>query len=397
MTGRVLFYVQHLLGIGHLKRASAISDAMVAEGLGVTIAFGGRPVPGVRFSGAGLHQLPPAGIFGRDFAILVDEEGRAVDEAWRRRRLADLLKLAEAVRPEILLFELFPFGRRQFRFELLPLLKRVRGWTPPPAVVASVRDILVRPSKPEREDETARLVRQAFDRVLVHGDPAFVPFEASFGPFAEIGDLVRYTGYVGPGSAVANGRPHRTEATTGEVIVSAGGGAVGAPLIAAALAARPRSGARDLPWRILTGPGLPEAAFREAEAAASAAGTAAPIVVERFRSDFAALLGGAALSISQAGYNTVMDLLVAGTPAILVPFAAGGESEQRERAKRLGERGFCHVVDEDDLSAETLAASIDRALKDAPRRRAMPAADFAIDGAATTARLIREMAEARCA
>ena len=41
MTHRVLFYVQHLLGIGHLKRAAILAEAMAAMGLDVTVAYGG--------------------------------------------------------------------------------------------------------------------------------------------------------------------------------------------------------------------------------------------------------------------------------------------------------------------------------------------------------------------
>ena len=38
---RVLFYVQHLLGIGHLKRAATRARACAAAGLEVTVVSGG--------------------------------------------------------------------------------------------------------------------------------------------------------------------------------------------------------------------------------------------------------------------------------------------------------------------------------------------------------------------
>ena len=41
---RAFFYVQHLLGIGHLKRAVTIARSMAAAGLEVTLASGGLPV-----------------------------------------------------------------------------------------------------------------------------------------------------------------------------------------------------------------------------------------------------------------------------------------------------------------------------------------------------------------
>jgi predicted glycosyltransferase len=38
--------------------------------------------------------------------------------------------------------ELFPFGRRQMRFELLPLLEAARARSPRPWIISSVRDVL---------------------------------------------------------------------------------------------------------------------------------------------------------------------------------------------------------------------------------------------------------------
>ena len=50
------------------------------------------------------------------------------------------------------------------------------------------------------------------------------------------------------------------------------------------------------------------------------------------------------LSISQAGYNTLIDLVQAQAPAVLVPFAAAGEQEQSLRAARMAASGAAVVV-----------------------------------------------------
>ena len=41
---RVLFHVQHLLGVGHLRRGELITRAMAARGIEGTVALGGHPV-----------------------------------------------------------------------------------------------------------------------------------------------------------------------------------------------------------------------------------------------------------------------------------------------------------------------------------------------------------------
>ncbi|MBC6416218.1 MAG: hypothetical protein GDA47_00105 [Rhodospirillales bacterium] len=46
----VLLYVQHLLGIGHLKRAALIARAAARQGLKVVVASGGMPTADTDFS-----------------------------------------------------------------------------------------------------------------------------------------------------------------------------------------------------------------------------------------------------------------------------------------------------------------------------------------------------------
>lgn len=86
----VLFYVQHLLGIGHLARASRIARAMVDAGLRVTLVTGGMPVPGFPAAGIPHVGLPPVAVADGAFKGLVDQTGTAVDQAFLDAR-RDLL------------------------------------------------------------------------------------------------------------------------------------------------------------------------------------------------------------------------------------------------------------------------------------------------------------------
>ena len=210
----------------------------------------------------------------------------------------------------------------------------------------------------------------------MHGDPSFLTLDASLPEASEISHMLDYTGYVAlplPEAAPDRGRG------TAEVLVSIGGGAVGDPLISAALAARPLSRLRERQWRILAGHNLPEDRFQHYRARAEAG-----VTIERARPDFPTLLTRTALSISQGGYNTMVEVLGAGAPAVVVPFSGAGENEQALRASVLAERGLVTVVEEAALDGPALAAGIDLALARHPSRsgpRALPA----LDGAAKTA------------
>jgi predicted glycosyltransferase len=237
-----------------------------------------------------------------------------------------------------------------------------------------VRDILVA-RKAERAAETVDTLRRFFDAVLVHGDPSLIPFGATFSAADRIADLIRYTGYVAAPAAAVPEDGHD------EVIVSAGGGAVGAPLLFAAMDARPMTPLAGHRWRFLTGPNLPDAQYARL---ASMAGE--HTIVQRFRPDFASRLHVAALSISQAGYNTTMDILASGVRAVVVPYETAGETEQRLRAEILAEKGILTLVPAADLGRERLAAAISAAAQ-SPRASVA----VSLSGAANTARFVAEL------
>ena len=186
MTPKVLFWVQHLLGIGHLKRTSTLARALAAGGFDVTVVSGGFPVPGLRLGGAKLVQLSPVRAVDVYFKVLHTEDEQPITDEWRTKRLAALMAAADSIRPDIVLTELFPFGRRQLAFELEPFLTTMRQRRA--YIACSVRDILVEPPKPERLLEMLERTERLFDRVLVHGDPSLVPFEETFPHKERLGD-----------------------------------------------------------------------------------------------------------------------------------------------------------------------------------------------------------------
>jgi predicted glycosyltransferase len=377
----VFLYVQHLLGVGHLKRAATLARAMSDAGMVVTLASGGFPASGVDFGSARFVQLPPARTADLGFRRLLDEQQKEVDDGWKARRMQALLGAWRASAAQVLVLELFPFGRRQMRFELLPLLDAAVGGRSRPLIVCSVRDILGGQRSAERQAETLLLFERYFDRVLVHSDPGLVPFERSFPPAPALGRKLAYTGYV------VDELPPAGAAGIDEVIVSAGGGAVGAQLLRTAIRSRHMSTLRGLTWRVLGGDNLDEASLLDLRRdAAAAAGSG--IIVERARADFGTLLANCRLSISQAGYNTICEAMQARARVVAVPFAEGNEVEQTLRARCFSERGLLQMVEPASLSPLALARAVDQAAA-RPRPDAVP---FDLNGARRSAALVADWA-----
>jgi predicted glycosyltransferase len=376
MAPRVLFHVQHLLGIGHLQRSLRIVEALAHAGITVTLVQGGPPVSGIRPTrDIDIVQLPIIRSRDATFA-LVDAPGAPIDDALRAARRDALLAAFVAARPDAVVIEGFPFARRAFRFELDPLIAAIQESRPRPHLICSVRDIPTVRGDPARLAAIVAKVRDAFDAVLVHGDQRFIPFDAAFPAAPAIAGRLHYTGYV-----ATPDQPQGDDVPKGEVLVSVGGGAAGRALVTAALEARRHGCLPERGWRILTGAGLTDDEFE------TISRTAPPgVMVERFRRDFAALLHHCHVSVSQAGYNTVLDILAARARAVLVPFAAERETEQSIRAEHLAARGAAVVVHERDLTPASLAAAIEHAAARDPVSLAIDT-----DGARRSAALIAEL------
>jgi len=384
MTLQALIHVQHLLGTGHVVRAAAIGQALSHLGVEVTLASGNRIPPTLDTGGLEIVTLPACKSPDAAFKRLVTLDDEDIDDEWKSARVKASIQALEAKPYDLLLTETYPFGRRQLDFELTPLLETAKARSRPPLIATSIRDILVRKAELWKERWMADQALKYYDRVLVHSDPDFIRLEDSF-PFAQdVARLVRYTGYVGG----APRPPVDTADGEDEVIISCGGGAVAESLLSAALDARPLSRrAEDATWRVLIGHDVSEDAFAIYRRSA-----AEGVVVERARRDFPELLKRARLSVSQAGYNTVLDILTAGVPAVFVPFAQENETEQTQRAEALARHGRAAVTAEAGLTPERLAAVIDDALA-LPRRHH----DVQLGGAETSAAILLQDLKDRAA
>ncbi|MCJ8338292.1 MAG: hypothetical protein MJK10_07460 [Pseudomonadales bacterium] len=374
---RIIFYVQYLLGIGHVRRATLIVQALCRQGAKVDVIFGGMPVPSMSFGAATVHHLTAVKSADAAFNGLVKADGSVFSNADKTQRSRELLNLCQQLQADLIVTETYPFGRRQMRFELLPLLQWVKSQPQPPLLVASVRDILQRRSE-KREQECIALVQQHYQQVLVHGDPNFYPLQQSFPPAAAINDKINYSGYVCPELHQAN--EQRPE--NGKIVVSIGGGSVGREILAAALTLYQSGFASDRQWLLITGPNM-----SPADKAYFHSHSDQRLSVVELADNFLQQLSSAYVSVSMAGYNTVMDLLLTKVAAVVIPFEGEGETEQLARSEVLAEEGVFEVLRNGQLSSDNLRLAINSATS-------QPAGAVSIDsdGADNSARLLIDWA-----
>lgn len=377
---RVTVLVTHLLGTGHLTRSLILARALGNAGFQAQLISGGLPIGHLDLSGVDFVQLPPVQSDGTSFTTLLDASGLPVTDEQMQQRILAIEHSLQASPPDVLITELFPFGRRVLRKEFLAALSVARAMQPRPLILSSIRDILAPPSNEKKAIQAEAWLDENYDGVLVHSDPHVVPLEASWPVTPPISRLLRYTGFIAPAPPVPD---PASSAGAREIIVTAGGGPVGRRLFETAIGAA-RLGTES--WRLLVGGGDAAQVCTRLNAMADGA----PVVAEPLRADYRQMLMRCAAAVGQCGYNTAIDWLQAGVPGVFVPFAEAGEVEQSLRAASLQERYGFGVVQEDELTPEALSSATQAALA-----RGRLDLDLSFEGADQTSRIVFDMLATR--
>jgi len=384
---KLLIYCQHVLGVGHFFRTLEIARAFASHT--VILVTGGGDIP-VQLPASIRQVCLPGLMMDKDFSALHSLiPGKTVDQVKEARKII-LGDLFDREKPDLFLVELYPFGRKAFRFELDPLLERIRKNNPLKTksckVVCSLRDILVeKTDRAAYEDRVTQTLNQYFDALLIHSDPDAVRLTSCFSSMAAIRIPVVYTGFVTPFPDPAKRDDIRkalgVAPTEVLVVVSAGGGNVGGQLLAAACGAHGRLKTRaSVKMLLITGPYMNARERDQINAAATE-----NIQVIEFYQGFVSLLHAADLSISMGGYNTLMNCLAARVPALIMPFDQN--REQSMRLDLLHSYGELFELESQDLEPMALARRIQERLETPPHARpALP--DLA--GAARTHDWVKE-------
>ncbi len=385
---KVMFYCQHILGMGHLVRSMEIVRGLIKD-FQVCFVNGGEIIQEFQVpSGVEVVNLP---------AIKTDsefQELQVVDDAFTLTEVQEirknlLLSVVDNFQPDVLMIELFPFGRRRFSFELIPLLERVKSSDRSIKVVCSLRDIVVtKQNQARHEEKVCKLINQYFDVLLVHGDPKFVPLEETFSRISDLKCEVHYTGYVvqKPSTNPVLADEDRKALNSDEplILVSVGGGRFGHELLDCVVKTAPKL-EKKIPHQIqvFTGPFMPEEKFKELQAMAESSKN---ICIRRFTPYLLSYMQKADLSISMSGYNTTLNILTTGVPAMILPFTGNNDQEQTIRARKLGELGIVKVISQSDLQPDIFAGQIIKYLEKKPNHIQL---DF--NGVEKTADILRNL------
>ncbi len=355
----IMFYCQHVLGMGHMIRSLEIVRALTDYD--VYFLNGGELLSDVSVPPpVHIINLPPLKSDAEFEGLSGADSEQPVEEIIKARR-ALMLQAYGRIQPDLLILELFPFGRKRFACELVPLLARVRLSGGQTKVVCSLRDILVSKSDQTRHEEwVVALMNRYFDLLLVHADPDFQTLEETFSLVPALTCNIHYTGFVSQTASASHPQSLLDIPASPEespiIIASIGGGRVGSELMECIIIASDLL-TSSFPHRLImfAGPYMSDEDYRNLQQRCR---NKPYIVLQRYTNRFLAYLTYADLSISMAGYNTCMNIISTGIRALVLPFMGRGNEEQRIRAKKLQKRGIVTILDPDKLQPAYLAKTI---------------------------------------
>ncbi len=378
----IIFYCQYVWGMGHFIRSLEFARAL--SGHDVTLIAGGQEVEVDLPEHVRLLRLPVLYMDEKFTRLIPGSPGQSVEQIQHERKKT-IYSLMEDLQPDLFIVELYPFGRSIFGFELEPLLGDIRaGKFGRVKAVCSLRDILVeKKDPPAYEKRVLQKLNRYFDALLIHSDAALQRLDETFSRVGDIKIPLEYTGFITQQTDPAAGRKLRRELkiAPGEklIVASAGGGRSGLNLLTSVLDACELI--RDsLPIRleVFTGP------FMENEAYEKLVARCAPgIRIQRYTRHFLDYLYAADLSVSLAGYNTCMNLLVTQVPALVYPYSR--QREQPMRVNKIKNMLPMKILNEEDVQPDRLSDHIVQMLD---QKRTLKTLPIDMNGAANAANFL---------
>jgi len=358
-TYRFLLYSHDSHGLGHLRRNLTISRALLDRFRNASVMIlTGSPCS---------TQFPlPA----RCDVVKIPAVGKGPDGCYVPRSLNLPLKEVAEIRrqlifatyrsydPHAILVDHQPAG---LLGEMMDVLEDAHGAGK--FLAFGCRDIVDTPKAVEKSWSipSCKLALEHFyDHIFVYGD------QRVFDPIREYGPVKRIVGKASVTGYVVNPPSHQSRKPSlggrPRVLVTVGGGDDGMERIRNYL-----DSLRLAPvgWNshIVTGPLMPLQQVHAYKQEVRHSELRGHLKISRFHGDLPGLMHQSDAIVSMAGYNSCMEILQSGTPAVLMP-RERMRQEQAIRARRLAELGFARHVPVGDK--ESLRRAVEESLN-APR------------------------------
>ncbi len=348
---KIVLYSHDTFGMGNIRRTLLLAQDFVAEypGASILILTGSPMIHAFRIpKGIDYIKLPcldrlEAEQYAPRYLSSCPEEVKETREAILRESVLRF-------NPDLIVVDKRAAG---VDGELLPTLHALRHNGRHTKLVLGVRDILDDPERTRKvlaSNGSFEVIDEFYDEVWIYGSKAIFDTTKEYAFPESIIQKTYYCGYLKRPTVSAE----RSEGPP-RILITTGGGGDGSDLIEAyltGLSTLPRNVA--LRSTVIFGPQMPQARRLEILRRFD---YMADVNFLEFEADIANRYAESDVVVSQAGYNTVCELLSFCRRAILVP-RSEPVREQLIRARLMAERGFFEYIEPRDLKPESIISKV---------------------------------------
>jgi len=352
---KIVLYSHDTFGMGNIRRTLLLSQDFITQypGASILIITGSPMIHAFRIpTGIDYIKLPCLDRFAAEEYAPRYLSG--CSEEVKQTREAILRESVLRFNPDLMVIDKRASG---IDGELLPTLHALRENGRHTKLALGVRDILDEPERTRKilaGNGSFEVIDEFYDEVWIYGSKEIFDTAKEYAFPESIHRKTFYCGYL-KRPTVSSGRNEGPP----RVLITTGGGGDGSDIIQAyltGLSTLPRNVA--LRTTVIFGPQMPEACRAELLRRFD---YLADVEFLEFEADITNRYAESDVVVSQAGYNTVCELLSFSRRAILVP-RSEPVREQLIRARLMAERGFFECIEPRDLTPETLISKVLEAL-----------------------------------
>jgi predicted glycosyltransferase len=383
----VLLYAQDGKGMGHITRSLTIARHLIRTYANLSARLVTEsplldelPLP----HGCAYVRLPTHLV--SDTLAKTEEDDEAYNQHLSDERARILRNVALLLAPDLVLVDHEPFGHRsEFRDGLYALKAR----HPNTKLVLGLRDIIDDPARIRAKWEALEVydaLENLYDGIVVYGLPHLFDVAQAYSMPPSIRSKLYYCGYVVQERKAVNTdeirRMYGLPRDGPLIVATVGGGRDGGPVIEAAkvAVARLQQKLPGLSAVFVTGPFMP------LDQQARLRAQSPPRCRVLSTADNFKLIAAADAVVGMGGYNSVWEALSQGRPLVIVPRSTY-KREQTIRAEVLASHGLARLLQQADLTGESLAEALEWALTLDPGSQAQRVRQIvpSFDGAARLA------------
>lgn len=353
---RILMYSHDTFGLGHLRRCRAIAHAIVEQYKGVSVLI----ISGSQIAGAFDFKARVDFVKIPSVIKLYNGEYDSIGEYIDIEEILEMRKLiiqrtAEAFNPDIFIVDKEPMG---LKGELEPTLTMFKDTKT--VCVLGLRDVMDSPkmlAEEWSEQSMLKKIDRYYDNVWIYGPQHFWNPLEGFEITVSLKKKLKYVGFL---DRETQALPSQENYNLPDkyILVTAGGGGDGIPLMEQVLSAREHDPQVDFPLVMVLGPFMKSESRDRLRLRAS---RLANVTIIDFESRMEMLMQNAIGLVGMCGYNTFCEVLSYNRKALFVPRTKPRE-EQYIRAKRATELGMCSMLTPEEASIPSVMATALRGL-----------------------------------